>query len=420
MFSPPLHRQRHQFVVDFVNQNKPKRVADLGCGECTLLKKLRFRRDIELLAGVDIDGAKLKKRRHDLAPLSIDYLLPTYDQLCVELYQGSVTQKDGRLRGFDLVTSIELIEHLTLADLGDFSDVVFGYMIPVVVIISTPNAEFNTLLPGLTGFRHPDHKFEWTRAQFQSWANSVALEHGYGVEFTGVGSAPPGQRDTVGFCTQIGVFHCLNERPNCRTSLGVDAGDVFPYELVYSIKYPSLRDNNMLRRFLVPEVLRFAEELKQRWLAERMAEGSGSLLQTEGGAQACWTASGQGVERRDNPSACVPETVNLIEQYGRGIFMTQEEANHGGRQESPGVHRFVSVPLALLWTSPKVSTMSGSLSNLRHFLREDPAVQLSQDGAAVLLKENDLDEDSVKVEDGSDGEAKERSWWVEQDWGASV
>lgn len=46
--------------------------------------------------------------RHGLAPLSADYLQPSYDQLRIELYQGSVTQKDVRLRGFDLVTSIEL------------------------------------------------------------------------------------------------------------------------------------------------------------------------------------------------------------------------------------------------------------------------------------------------------------------------
>lgn len=46
--------------------------------------------------------------RHGLTPISTDYLQPSYDQLRIELYQGSVTQKDVRLRGFDLVTSIEL------------------------------------------------------------------------------------------------------------------------------------------------------------------------------------------------------------------------------------------------------------------------------------------------------------------------
>lgn len=61
------------------------------------------------------------------------------------------------------------IEHLTLDDVERFSEVVFGYMTPAAVIVSTPNSEFNPLLPVLAGFRHSDHKFEWTRAEFQSW-----------------------------------------------------------------------------------------------------------------------------------------------------------------------------------------------------------------------------------------------------------
>lgn len=51
--------------------------------------------------------------------------------------------------------------------------------------------------------------------------------------------------------------------------------------------------------------------------------------------------------------------------------------------------RCVSVPLSVLWSiSPKVSTMSGSLTNLQHFLMEDPQVKLSQDGSAVVLQDN--------------------------------
>ena len=50
-----------------------------------------------------------------------------------------------------------------------FPVVVFGMINPLVVIVTTPNAEFNVLFPNFTGFRHPDHKFEWTRAQFQDW-----------------------------------------------------------------------------------------------------------------------------------------------------------------------------------------------------------------------------------------------------------
>ncbi|KAI5810897.1 hypothetical protein DFH27DRAFT_563 [Peziza echinospora] len=37
------------------------------------------------------------------------------------------------------------------------------------------------------GMRHPDHRFEWTRAEFRQWARSAAEEFGYDVTFTGVG-----------------------------------------------------------------------------------------------------------------------------------------------------------------------------------------------------------------------------------------
>lgn len=70
---------------------------------------------------------------------------------------------------FHLSLAVCSIEHLSVSSLSCFSEVVFGYMSPVTVIISTPNSEFNSLLPGLKGFRHSDHKFEWTRAEFNSW-----------------------------------------------------------------------------------------------------------------------------------------------------------------------------------------------------------------------------------------------------------
>lgn len=57
------------------------------------------------------------------------------------------------------------------------------------------------------------------------------------------------------------------------------------------------------------------------------------------------------------------------------------------------VTRSVSIPLAVLWDcSPKISTLSGCLNNLRHFLMEEPKVTLNQDGSAVLL----LDKGTLK------------------------
>jgi len=75
------------------------------------------------------------------------------------------------LEFFNLLTSLTAlrIEHLELEKVESFSEVVFGYMAPGAVIVSTPNADFNPLLPGLKGFRDCDHKFEWTRDEFQTW-----------------------------------------------------------------------------------------------------------------------------------------------------------------------------------------------------------------------------------------------------------
>lgn len=62
-------------------------------------------------------------------------------------------------------------------------------------------------------------------------ALKVCHDYGYKVEFTGVGPAPPGQQESVGFCSQIGVFHRLGARDACSTLLD-DEDDVFSYTLV--------------------------------------------------------------------------------------------------------------------------------------------------------------------------------------------
>ncbi|XP_034737411.1 small RNA 2'-O-methyltransferase isoform X3 [Etheostoma cragini] len=407
VFSPPLHRQRHQFVIDFVKRNKPKKVVDLGCSECGLLQKLKFHREIELLVGVDINGANIKKKMHGLAPMSTDYLQPSFDQLRIELYQGSVTQEDARLRGFDLVTSIELIEHLTLADVERFSKVVFGYMIPVAVIVSTPNFEFNHLFHQPAGFRHSDHKFEWTRAEFKSWALKVCLEYGYEVEFTGVGQAPPGQQDRVGFCSQIGVFRRLEGRQDGNMLSGDDAEDLFSYTL----------------RVLVSEVLYWAEKMKRNWIEEKTGERDDTLALccAEWEGEECLRASKQHMEMEDKPTAaCGAEMKNPEEHHESELFWT----NGDGQQESRKLHRCVSVPLAVLWSCcPKLSDLSGSLSNLRHILMNDPEVKLSQDGSAVLLndQEQDLDEEEEARDLEDSGYAVcSVSAETEEDWEKNV
>jgi hypothetical protein len=82
--------------------------------------------------------------------------------------------------------------------------VVFEFLRPRAVVVTTPNAEYNVKWESLPAgrFRHADHRFEWTREQFRAWAEAVAAKRGYTVRFLGVGPEDGG----VGTPTQMAVF----------------------------------------------------------------------------------------------------------------------------------------------------------------------------------------------------------------------
>ena len=106
--------------------------------------------------------------------------------------------------GFETATAIEVIEHLAPPRLAAFERVVFAHAKPNTVIITTPNSEYNVRFETLPAgqFRHRDHRFEWTRQQFESWAGEVAQRFGYTVTFRPVGNVDA----EVGSPTQMGVF----------------------------------------------------------------------------------------------------------------------------------------------------------------------------------------------------------------------
>lgn len=46
----------------------------------------------------------------------------------------------------------------------------FGFIAPKLVIVTTPNADFNIVFfDDPLKMRNRDHKFEWTRGQFEDW-----------------------------------------------------------------------------------------------------------------------------------------------------------------------------------------------------------------------------------------------------------
>jgi len=253
LFNPPLYIQRYQFVLDTLKEEEKKAAiksfADLGASEGGFLKYFRHKSGTEAVYGVDIDRSVLQRSAAFLKPLIADYLDRREDPLTIELLCGSIADQDSRLYRVDGVSAIELIEHLHPAELAAFPKTVFGYMQPQVAVITTPNIEHNALFPDFEGpFRHWDHKFEWTRVEFESWAAGIVAEYPeYSVEFSGVGHPSSGPCKQ-GPCSQIAVF-----RRNAAAGYRVhEACEV--YETVVQHVFPYYKDPRTDPEKLVDEV----------------------------------------------------------------------------------------------------------------------------------------------------------------------
>ena len=195
-----LNRQRLDWVIATLKARAVRSVVDLGCGEGKLIGLLSKDLDFERITGCDVSMRALEIARDRL---NFDRM-PEFQQKRITLMQSALTYRDKRLAGYDAATVIEVIEHLEPERLEAFSRAIFEDAKPGLVVLTTPNAEYNVLFENLPAgkFRHPDHRFEWTRAEFETWARATAERFGYGVTFAAVGTID----DTLGSPTQAGIF----------------------------------------------------------------------------------------------------------------------------------------------------------------------------------------------------------------------
>jgi 3' terminal RNA ribose 2'-O-methyltransferase Hen1 len=195
-----LNEQRLGTVLAALKQTGAKRVLDLGCGEGRLLQMLLKEKQFEEIIGMDVSYRSLEIAQDRL---NLERL-PTMQRNRIKLLHGSLIYRDKRLAGYDAASVVEVIEHLDPPRLAAFERVLFECARPKHVIITTPNAEYNVKWKTLPAgqFRHKDHRFEWTRAEFEAWANRVAEKHGYSVRFVPVGAEDP----QLGSPSQMAVF----------------------------------------------------------------------------------------------------------------------------------------------------------------------------------------------------------------------
>jgi len=198
--APNLNTQRLSSVIAVLKTHNAKRVIDIGCGEGNLLRQLAKERQFTQITGTDVSHMALERAS---TRLKLDHASDTMRER-IQLFQGSLTYKDSRFAGYDAACVIEVIEHLDMSRLEAFQRVLFEFAKPPMVVLTTPNKEYNEKYEGLhpDTLRHGDHRFEYTRTEFHEWATQIAERHGYTVQFSDIGEAD----EHLGAPTQMGVF----------------------------------------------------------------------------------------------------------------------------------------------------------------------------------------------------------------------
>ncbi len=201
-----LNQQRIGTVLAALRQSGARCVLDLGCGEGRLLSALLADRSFSEIVGVDVSHRALERAAERL---HLDRLPPRQRER-IRLLHGSLTYRDKRLAGYDAAAVVEVIEHLDPPRLAAFERVLFEYARPSVIVLTTPNREYNVRFESLPAgrFRHRDHRFEWTRAELRDWASRMAGRFGYEFRLLPVGADDP----EVGSPTQMAIFTQRQEK----------------------------------------------------------------------------------------------------------------------------------------------------------------------------------------------------------------
>ncbi|GAB3901848.1 3' terminal RNA ribose 2'-O-methyltransferase Hen1 [Microbispora bryophytorum] len=201
----PLNTLRREAVVAVLREVGARTVLDLGCGSGQLLSALLADPAFAKVAGMDVSARALAMADRRLRTDR----MPDAKRARLELFQGSLTYTDARLAGYDAAVLMEVVEHVDPPRLPALERVVFGMARPAHVIVTTPNVEHNVRYELLAGARrHPDHRFEWNRAEFARWVAGVCETYGYAADVRPVGEDDP----EVGPPTQMAVFSRREER----------------------------------------------------------------------------------------------------------------------------------------------------------------------------------------------------------------
>lgn len=184
-----LDKAREDALLWLIGEIKPERVLDLGCGQGHLIWRLLAEGTLTRVTGMDVSSKTLQQAGKNIPRWGL-----TPEQASgVGLVSGNVVFQDERLKAYDTIVMQELMCLLNPYNLQAMTRNVFGFAQPKHVLITLPNADFNSQLSGLAPGekRYAGHVFEWGADRIQQWADQIAQLHGYALDRIPIGSPHP-------------------------------------------------------------------------------------------------------------------------------------------------------------------------------------------------------------------------------------
>ena len=196
--SPRLNELRYDKIIETINDLPTKKsVVDFGSGEGKLAACLGFVVGVQEILAVEPSERETLKavKRFEKIRSKEEFVEPT-------TMWGSLFYYDERLENKDVIILCEVIEHIDEERLGKAMHLIVNNYKPQALIITTPNQEYNAVYDMTDAKRHLDHRFEWTREEFEKSCEDWNHLGNYNLEFEGIGEA----HEVYGHPTQMCKF----------------------------------------------------------------------------------------------------------------------------------------------------------------------------------------------------------------------
>ena len=197
--SPRLNDLRYDKIIETINDLPTKKsVVDFGSGEGKLSARLGFVDGVQEILAVEPSERETLKavKRFEKMKRKEGFVEPT-------TIWGSLFYYDERLKNKDVIILCEVIEHIDEERLKKAMRLILDDYKPQALIITTPNQEYNEVYEMTDAKRHLDHRFEWTREEFEKSVCADWNHSGnYTLEFEGIGEA----HEVYGHPTQMCKF----------------------------------------------------------------------------------------------------------------------------------------------------------------------------------------------------------------------